>query len=103
MKICHKFKCCVLILHECKRPYRARFIASSCTTTELLTLLTSCRSAIKAKVIKYCEAVYERSGKNIFWYVKHSGEVLRKLKDRGFQVTSLSTYDFSTLNEKQLL
>ena len=38
-----------------KRPYKARFIAnsSSCTTTELSKLLTSCIIAIKAKVIKY--------------------------------------------------
>ena len=30
-------------------------------------------------------------------YVKKSGEVLNKLKSRGFRATSLSTYDFSTL------
>ena len=37
-----------------KRPYKARFIAnsSSCTTTEISKLLTSCLTAIKAKVIK---------------------------------------------------
>ena len=29
--------------------------------------------------------------------MKHSGEVLSKLKDIGYQATSLSTYDFSTL------
>ena len=54
------------------RPYKARFIAnsSSCTTTELSKLLTSCLTAIKAKVIKYCETVYERSGKNMFWPIK---------------------------------
>ena len=48
-----------------KRPYKARFFAnsSSCTTTEISKLLTSCLTAIKAKVIKYCETVYERSGK----------------------------------------
>ena len=82
-----------------KRPYKARFIAisSSCTTTELSKLFTSCLTAIKAKVIKYCETVYERSGKNIFWPIKNSGEVLSKLKDIGYQATSLSTYDFSTL------
>ena len=82
-----------------KRPYKARFIAnsSSCTTTELSKLLTSCLTAVKAKVIKYCETVYERSGKNTFWPIKNSGEVLRKLKDLGYQATSLSTYDFSTL------
>ena len=44
-----------------KRPYKARFIAnsSSFTTTEISKLLTSCLTAIKAKVIKHCETVYE--------------------------------------------
>ena len=38
-----------------KRPYKSRFIAnsSSCTTTELSIILTSCLTAIK-HVIKYC-------------------------------------------------
>ena len=82
-----------------KRPYKARFIAnsSSCTTTEISKLLISCLTTIKAKVIKYCETVYERSGKNMFWPIKNSGEVLSKLNDIGYQATSLSTYDFSTL------
>ena len=82
-----------------KRPYKARFIAnsSSFTTTEISKLLTSCLIDIKAKVIKYCETVYERSGKNMLWPMKKSGEVLSKLKDIGYQATSLSTYDFSTL------
>ena len=48
-------------------------------------------------VIKYCEKVYERSGKNLFWSIKSSGEILDKLKARDFNATSLSTYDFSTL------
>ena len=57
-----------------KRPYKARFFAnsSSCTTTELSKLLTSCLTAIKSHVIRFCETVYETSN-------------------------SLSTYDFSTL------
>ena len=82
-----------------KRPYKARFIAnsSSCTTTEISKIFTSCLTAIKANVIKYCETVYERSGKNMFWPIKNSGEVLSKLKDIGYQATSLSTYDLSTL------
>ena len=52
-----------------KRPYKAKFIAnsSSCTTTELPKLLTSCLSAIKAKVIKYCEIA---SGENMYWFIK---------------------------------
>ena len=55
-----------------KKPYKARLIAnsSSCTTTEISKLLTSCLTAIKAKVIKYCETVYERSGKSMFWPIK---------------------------------
>ena len=74
-----------------KRPYKARFIAnsSSCTISELSKLLTY--------VIRYCEKVYERSGKNLFWSIKNSGEILNKLKSREFRSTSLSAYDFSTL------
>ena len=33
----------------------------------------------------------------MFWPIKNSGEVPSKLKDMGYQATSLSTYDFSTL------
>ena len=48
-------------------------------------------------VIKYCEKVYERSGKNLFWSIKHSYEVLNKLKSLGFRASYWSTYDFPTL------
>ena len=65
-------------------------------TTELSKLLTSCLTAVK-NVIKYCEKVYGRSGKNLFWSIKNSGEILDRLKARDFNMTSLSTYDFSTL------
>ena len=63
-----------------KRPYKAQFIANSsfCTTTELSKLLFSCLTAVK----RYTEKVYERSGKNLFWSIKNSGEVLNKLKSR---------------------
>ena len=60
-------------------------------------MLTSCLTAVKKHVIKYCEKVYERSGTNLFWSIKNSGEILDKLKARDFNATSLSTYDFSTL------
>ena len=33
----------------------------------------------------------------MLWSIKKSGEVLNKLKSRGFRATNLSTYDFSTL------
>ena len=35
--------------------------------------------------------------KKIFWSIKNSGEILNKLKSRGFLASGLSTYDFSTL------
>ena len=55
-----------------KRPYKSSFIANSsaCTTTELSILLTSCLTAIKNHVIKYCTTVYERKGKTLFWSIK---------------------------------
>ena len=56
---------------------------------------TSCLTAVTTHVIRYCEKVYERSGKNFFWSIKYSGEVINKLKLRG-RATSLSANDFST-------
>ena len=90
---------CLLMRTIHKRPKKSRFIANSsaCTTTELSILLTSCLTAIKNHVIKYCTTVYERNGKNLFWSIKNSGEILNKLKSRGFLASGLSTYDFSTL------
>ena len=66
-------------------------------STELSILLTSCLTVIKNHVIKYCTTVYERNGKNLFWSIKNSGEILNKLKSRGFLASGLSAYDFSTL------
>ena len=73
----------------------SRFIAnaSACTTTELPILLTACLTAIKNRVIKYCTTVYERNAKNLFWSIKNLGEILNKLKSRGFLASCLSTYD----------
>ena len=79
-KIKTKLLRCTGYLNSIKIPYKARFIAnsSSCTTTELSKLLTSCLTA----VIKYCEKVYERSGKNLFWSIKISGKILLEISMR---------------------
>ena len=55
-----------------KRPYKSRFIAtsSSCTTTYLSILVTSCLTALKNHVIKYSTKVYERNVKILFWSIK---------------------------------
>ena len=81
------------------RPDKSRFIAnsSSCTTTKLSELLTSCLTAVKSRGIRYYQTVYEMSRKNMFWSIEISGKVLSKLTSRGFCATSLPTYDFSTL------
>ena len=82
-----------------KRLFKALFIvnSSSCTTTGLSKLLTSCLTAVRKHIIRYCEKVCKKSGKILFWSIKNSGEVLNKLKLRGFRAISLSTYDFFIL------
>ena len=82
-----------------KRPYKARIIASSssCTTTVLSKLLTSCLTAVKKHWIRYHGNIYERDGINYFWSIKNSNDVLNKFKSKNFQASELSTYDFSTL------
>ena len=71
-----------------KRSYKLRFIANSsaCTTTELSILFTSCLTAIKNHVIKYCTTVYERNGKIFLGSIKNSGEILNKLKQASYVI-----------------
>lgn len=82
-----------------KNPYKSRFIANStsCTTTNISKLLTSCLTKIKDHVQLYCDKTYQNSGINLFWSIKNSTDVLNKLQSKHFQVSSISTYDFSTL------
>ena len=85
-----------------KRPYKARFIAysSSCTTTVLSKLLTSCLTAVKQHWIRYYDTVYERDGINYFGQLKIPMKFSINLKSKNFQAFKLSTYDFSTLYTK---
>ena len=82
-----------------KRLYKARFIAnsSSCKSTVLSKLLTSCLTAVLNQWIRYYNTVYERDGINYFWSIKNSNDVLNQFKSKNFQASKLSTYDFSTL------
>ena len=81
-----------------KRPYKSRFIAnsSSCTTNELSIILTACLTAIKNHVIQYCETVLRGMVISI-WSIKNSGEILNKLKSKGFLASSVPTSYLSTL------
>ena len=80
MKAKTNFLRCIGYLSFTKAHTKLDFFAnsSSCTTTELSKLLTSCLTAIKSHVIRYCETVYETSSKSWFWSIKNSGEVLNK-------------------------
>ena len=55
-----------------KRPYKSRVIANSsaCTTTELSILLTSCLTAIKNHVIKYCKKIMKEMVQMCFGLLK---------------------------------
>ena len=48
-------------------------------------------------LLNFVKKVREGSGKNLFWSIKDSCEILNKLKYRDFRACRLSTYDFSIL------
>ena len=80
-------------------PYKHRFIASSskCSTKPLSILLTELLTHIKQGLQKYCETAYSRSGINQMWILINSNE-LEHLKSSTFNhVTSIKSFDFSTL------
>ena len=79
--------------------YKARFIAtsSSCKTTILSKLLTSCLTAVEKHWITYYDNVCERDGINYFWSINNSNKLLNKFKSKNFKASKLSTHDFSTL------
>ena len=83
-----------------KRPYKARFIAnsSSCTTTVLSKLLTSCLTAVKKHWIRYYDTVYERDGINYFSQLKILMMFSINLNLKTFRLLNcLHMIDFSTL------
>ena len=82
-----------------KKTYKARYIAnsSSCSTTELFKLLTSCLTAVKNMLSSIVKRYVRDPVKTLFWSIKNLGESLVKLKARDFNVTRLSTFDFTTL------
>ena len=83
-----------------KRLYKSSLIANSsaCISTELSILVTSCLTAIKDHVIRYCTTVYERNGKHLLWSIKNSGEILNKLKSRGFLASGFCLHMISLLS-----
>ena len=83
-----------------KYPYKQRFIAgsSTCSTKALSRILTIILSKIKQGLQKYCDTIYSRCGINHMWILKNSKTLLEYLHSHSFdKVTSIKTFDFSTL------
>ena len=53
-----------------KRPYKSRFIANSCTSTELSILLTSCFTAIKTMSLNIAQQFMKEMVKIYFGLLK---------------------------------
>lgn len=62
--------------------------------TELSKFVSSCLNTINNHVIKYCDKVYGRSGKNLFRSITNEGKILYEQKSRVFPASSLFTSDF---------
>ena len=82
-----------------KTPYKARFIAGSCscTTTRLSKLITECLKLVRSHCTAYCKTIRERTGVNSMWIINNSLDVIRTLEEKQLSLTHVSTWDFSTL------
>ena len=84
-----------------KTPYKHRFITPSfdCTTKFLSVLLTHTLSAIKGKLSNLSSVIYSRTSINEMWILKNSSELLQKMNSFHYpKITSIQTFDFSTLH-----
>ena len=79
-----------------KKPYKARFIAgsSSCATTRLSRLITSCLELVKSHCISYCKTIYDRTGVNPMWIINNQLDVTQMIGRKQFQATSINYVGF---------
>lgn len=80
-----------------KNPYKARFIAGArfCVTKQLNVQVNCCLKLLRKYFKKYCEAIYNNSGINMFWSIDSSSEFLEAIKNS--DVYNIQVYDFTTL------
>ena len=86
-----------------KKLYGSRFISlaasSCCSTTIISKVLTAYLGLVKQRQQGYYDDVNRNSGIQGYWLIKNSdevSEVVPEVNQRG-QVSSIKTYDFSTL------
>ena len=80
-----------------KNPYKARFIAGArfCVTKQLNVQVNSCLKLLRGYFKKYCDAIFNNSGINMFWSIDSSNEFLDTIKNT--DVYNIQVYDFTTL------
>ena len=83
-----------------KDPYKARFIAGArkCVTKPLNMLVNTSLKLLREHFKKYCSAIYNNSGINLFWSIESSQQFLNTLHNN--EVYNLQVYDFTTLYTK---
>ena len=87
----------LLKLH--KNLHKSSIISNSChfSTNILSKHILSALTAVKDHVIKFTETAFSNSNVNYFWSIKNSSEVFENLRLQNFQVSQVSSFDFSTL------
>ena len=77
-KIKTKFLRCTGYLNSIKNPVKQELLLILVLVRQQNFLnCQPCVLQLLKNVIKYCEKVYERLGKHLFWSIKMSGEVLK--------------------------
>ena len=89
--------CWIPKLH--KTPYKARFIAvsCSCSTTRLSKSITERLQLARSHCTTYCKTIRKRTGVNSMWIINNSLDVIHALEEKQLSLTHVSTWDFSTL------
>ena len=80
-----------------KTPFKSRFIAgaSKCSSKELSVLVNETLKVVREYFQKYCNAIQNNSGVNMFWSIKSSNEFLDRIDN--VKASCIKVFDFSTL------
>ena len=85
-----KFLHCTGYLNSIKKPIKQDLSLNLVLVRQqnFLNCLPHVLQLLKNMLLSTVKKVYERYGKNLFWSIKNSGEILDKLKARVFKATS---------------
>ena len=80
-----------------KTPFKSRFIAgaSKCSSKKLSILVNKALKVVREQFQKYCSAIQNNTGVNMFWSIKSSTEFLNK--NDNIKASCIKVFDFSTL------